>query len=112
MIAGEESIAYDDDGTGQVNATMMVQVPASFDLNNPCMVTGSSSGSRGVYGAIATAGDWGLKHGCAVAYTDKGSGMGVHDLAGNTVNVIDGTRASAADVGAASSFSANLSDAD
>src|SRR5438105_8907686 len=29
-IAGDESIAYDDDGTGKVNVTMMVQVPASF----------------------------------------------------------------------------------
>ena len=111
-IAGEETIAYDDDGTGKVNATMMVQVPASFDVNNPCIVTGTSSGSRGVYGAIATAGEWGLKHGCAVAYTDKGSGMGVHDLVGNTVNAIAGTRAGAADAGAASSFTANLSVAD
>src|SRR5256885_8028043 len=104
MIAGEESLAYDDDGTGQVNATMMVQVPASFDVNNPCIVTATSSGSRGVYGAIATAGEWGLKHGCAVAYTDKGSGIGVHDLAANTVNAIDGARADAAAAGAASSF--------
>jgi hydroxybutyrate-dimer hydrolase len=111
-IAGEETIAYDDDGTGQVNATMMVQVPASFDVNNPCIVTGTSSGSRGVYGAIATAGEWGLKHGCAVAYTDKGSGMGVHDLTGNTVNVLDGTRADAVTAGAASNFTASLSDAD
>ncbi|MFL5311260.1 MAG: 3-hydroxybutyrate oligomer hydrolase family protein [Myxococcales bacterium] len=111
-IAGEETIAYDDDGTGQLNATMMVQVPASFDVNNPCIVTATSSGSRGVYGAIATAGEWGLKHGCAVAYADKGSGIGVHDLAGNTVNAIDGARADAAAAGAASSFTARLSDAD
>ena len=111
-IAGDETLAFDDDGTGQVNATMMVQVPASFDVNNPCIVTATSSGSRGVYGAIATAGEWGLKHGCAVAYTDKGSGMGVHDLAGNTVNLIDGSRADAAIAGAASSFTATLSDAD
>jgi hydroxybutyrate-dimer hydrolase len=111
-IAGDETLAFDDDGTGLVNATMMVQVPASFDVNNPCIVTGTSSGSRGVYGAIATAGEWGLKHGCAVAYTDKGSGMGVDDLAGNTVNMIDGTRAGAATAGGASNFTANLSDAD
>jgi len=111
-IAGEETIAYDDEGTGQVNATMMVQIPASFDVNNPCVVTGTSSGSRGVYGAIATAGEWGLKHRCAVAYTDKGSGMGVHDLAGNTVNLMDGTRTDAATAGAGSNFTANLSDAD
>jgi hydroxybutyrate-dimer hydrolase len=46
-----------------------------------------------VYGAIGTAGEWGLKRGCAVAYADKGSGNGVHDLATDTVNLIDGTRA-------------------
>ena len=111
-IAGEETLAFDDDGTGQVNATMMVQVPASFDVNNPCIVTATSSGSRGMYGAIATAGEWGLKHGCAVAYTDKGGGMGVDDLMGNTVNVLDGTRAGAATAGAQSNFTAGLSDAD
>jgi len=111
-IAGDETLAFDDGGTGQVNATMMVQVPASFDPKSPCIVTGTSSGSRGVYGAIATAGEWGLKHGCAVAYTDKGSGMGVHDLAGNTVNRIDGTRADAVTAGGASTFTASLSDTD
>jgi hydroxybutyrate-dimer hydrolase len=112
MIAGEEWLAYDDDGTGRVNVTMMVQVPSSFDADTPCIVTATSSGSRGVYGAIATAGEWGLKHGCAVAYTDKGSGMGVHDLQNNTVNRIDGTRQDATDAGTLSNFTANLSDAD
>ncbi len=111
-IAGEEWLAYDDDGTGRVNATMMVQVPSSFDPDNPCIVTATSSGSRGVYGAIATAGEWGLKHGCAVAYTDKGSGTGVHDLQSNSVNVMDGTRQGAADAGTSSNFTATLSDAD
>ena len=111
-IAGEEWMAYDDDGTGRVNVTMMVQVPDSFDPNNPCIVTAASSGSRGVYGAIATAGEWGLKHGCAVAYTDKGSGMGVDDLQNNTVDRMDGTRDDAVDAGSRSNFTANLSDAD
>ncbi|MGH8810002.1 MAG: 3-hydroxybutyrate oligomer hydrolase family protein, partial [Noviherbaspirillum sp.] len=72
-IAGDEYIAYSDDGSGQQNVTLMVQIPASFDKNNPCIVTATSSGSRGVYGAIGTAGDWGLKQKCAVAYSDKGS---------------------------------------
>ena len=111
-IAGEEWLAYDDDGTGRVNVTMMVQVPSTFDPDKPCIVTGTSSGSRGVYGAIATAGDWGLKNGCAVAYTDKGSGMGVDDLQNNTVNLIDGPRDDAADAGTRSNFTANLTDAD
>ena len=52
-----------------------VQVPDSFNQTAPCLVLGPSSGSRGVYGAIATAGEWGLKHGCAVALVDAGKGV-------------------------------------
>jgi hydroxybutyrate-dimer hydrolase len=111
-IAGDEWLAYDDDGSGTKNVTMMVQVPASFDKANPCIVTATSSGSRGVYGAIATAGEWGLKHKCAVAYTDKGSGNGVHDLQNNTVNLIDGTRQDATVAGKNSNFTAPISDSD
>lgn len=110
-IAGAEFIAYADDGSGRQNVTMMVQVPASFDPKAPCIISATSSGSRGVYGAIATAGEWGLKHGCAVAYTDKGTGLGLHDLQANTVNLIDGTRSDAAAAGTASNFAAALSDA-
>ena len=112
MIAGDEWLAYDDDGSGTQNVTMMVQVPSNFDPANPCIVTATSSGSRGVYGAIATAGEWGLKHKCAVAYTDKGSGMGVHDLQNNTVNLITGVRQDATAAGKNSNFTAPISDAD
>src|SRR5207248_4849002 len=112
MIPGEEWMAYDDDGTGRVNVTMMVQVPDSFDPSNPCIVTGASSGSRGVYGAIATAGEWGLKHGCAVAYTDKGTGNGAHDLAANMANSLQGLRTPADTLGTMSQFTANLSPSD
>ncbi len=112
LIAGDETLAFADDGTGKLNVSMMVQVPQSFDKNNPCIVTGTSSGSRGVYGAIATAGEWGLKHGCAVAYTDKGSGNGAHDLANNTINIITGERQDAAAAGKNSIFTATLTDAD
>ena len=111
-IAGTEYIAYADDGSGNQNVTMMVQVPSTFNKNDPCIITGASSGSRGVYGAIGTAGDWGLKKGCAVAYTDKGSGAGVHDLATNTVNLQNGTRTGAAAAGKASHFTAALTDAE
>ena len=89
-IAGVEYIAYSDDGTGKQNVTMMVQIPSTFKTDAPCIVTAASSGSRGVYGAIATAGEWGLKKGCAVAYTDKGTGNGAHDLASGTVFDING----------------------
>ncbi|WP_041376840.1 D-(-)-3-hydroxybutyrate oligomer hydrolase [Polaromonas naphthalenivorans] len=108
-IAGTEYIAYSDDGTGRQNITMMVQVPASFNPANACIVTGTSSGSRGVYGAIGSAGEWGLKNGCAVAYTDKGTGTGIHDLQNNTVNVQNGVRTDAAAAGKNSIFTAELS---
>jgi hydroxybutyrate-dimer hydrolase len=109
-IAGIEYIAYSDDGSGKQNATMMVQVPSTFDPANPCIVTGASSGSRGVYGAIGSSGEWGLKNNCAVAYTDKGTGNGIHDLQANTVNLQNGTRADADIAGKASIFTAHLSD--
>lgn len=103
-IAGVEYLAYADDGTGTKNVTLMVQIPSNWDRTRPCIVTATSSGSRGVYGAIGSAGEWGLKRGCAVAYADKGTGMGVHDLATDTVNLQQGTRATAAAAGKGSNF--------
>jgi hydroxybutyrate-dimer hydrolase len=111
-IAGTEYLAYADDGTGQKNVTLMVQVPNTFGSGPACIVTATSSGSRGVYGAIGSAGEWGLKHGCAVAYADKGTGSGVHDLATNTVNLQDGTRSDAVSAGMRSNFTAALSAGD
>src|SRR5215216_2110652 len=109
-IAGDEYIAFEKDD-GRRNVTMMVQVPDTYDPANGCIVTAPSSGSRGVYGAIATAGEWGLKRGCAVAYTDKGTGTGAHDLQNNTVNLIRGERADAATAGRDSNFTADVTDA-
>ncbi|MEM5438261.1 D-(-)-3-hydroxybutyrate oligomer hydrolase [Paraburkholderia diazotrophica] len=108
-IAGTEYLAYADNGTGQQNVTLMVQVPSTFDPNNPCIVTATSSGSRGVYGAISAAGEWGLKRGCAVAYTDKGSGNGAHELATSLVTLMNGTVAAATAAGTKSLFTANVS---
>lgn len=109
---GEGRVAGDEYLTLSDGATLMVQVPASFDPKNPCIVTASSSGSRGVYGAIGTSGEWGLKRGCAVAYTDKGTGTGFHDLTSDTVNTITGERAPADRAGRDSVFTAALSAAD
>ncbi|APR36802.1 D-(-)-3-hydroxybutyrate oligomer hydrolase [Paraburkholderia sp. SOS3] len=107
-IAGTEYIAYADDGSGLQNVTLLVQLPAGFDPANPCIVTATSSGSRGVYGAISAAGEWGLKRGCAVAYTDKGTGNGAHELTTNLVTLIDGRLANANTAGTKSLFTANL----
>ncbi|MEY4730861.1 MAG: hypothetical protein RL020_2019 [Pseudomonadota bacterium] len=109
LVAGDEFITYADDGLGKQNVTLMVQVPAKFDSKNPCIVSASSSGSRGIYGAIGTAGEWGLKHHCAVAYTDKGTGTGAHDLQNDIVNLIDGERVSILRAGIQSNFTAPLS---
>jgi hydroxybutyrate-dimer hydrolase len=107
-VAGSEYLAYLDDGTGRKNVTLMAQIPITWDRNRPCIVTATSSGSRGIYGAVATAGEWGLKHGCAVAYTDKGTGVGTHDLMSNTVNVQNGVRVDASVAGPNSNFTASL----
>lgn len=110
LIAGDEYIAFEKANDGRTRVTMMVQVPDSFNPAASCIVAAPSSGSRGVYGAIATAGEWGLKHGCAVAYTDKGTGTGADDLQNNTVNLIRGERADAAQAGEDSNFTAPISD--
>ena len=108
-IPGEEYLAFAVDEQGCQNVTLMVQIPADFDWENPCIVTAPSSGSRGIYGAIGTAGEWALKRRCAVAYTDKGTGIGAHDLTNDTVNLIDGRRDKADVAEMASHFTAELS---
>jgi hydroxybutyrate-dimer hydrolase len=109
-IPGWEYIAYADVGTGRKNVTLMVQVPDGFNPDKPCLVTATSSGSRGVYGAIGASGEWGLKQGCAVAYTDKGTGNGLHDPMTNSVGLIDGTRTNAVTAGDASIFTADVTE--
>jgi hydroxybutyrate-dimer hydrolase len=74
---------------------VLVQLPDSFDVSKRCLVVTVSSGSRGIYGAIALAGSWGLSHGCAVAYTDKGAGTGFVDSATGSGARLDGTRGAA-----------------
>ncbi|MDO3721444.1 3-hydroxybutyrate oligomer hydrolase family protein [Marinobacter sp. chi1] len=107
LIAGDEFIAYMTLPGTDVPFTVMAQVPDSFDPERPCMVTAPSSGSRGIYGAIGTAGEWGLKKGCAVVYTDKGTGTGSHNLETNTAQRIDGTLT---DADEAVQFRADLTD--
>lgn len=108
-IAGTEYLTYSDDGSGRKNVTLLVQVPARFDPANPCLVTATASGSRGVYGAISAAGEWALKRGCAVAYNDKGGGNGAQEVASGTVALIDGTLANVASAGGQGQFSASES---
>ena len=110
-IAGTEHIAFADDGSGRKNVTLMVQLPANFDPKKPCIITATASGSRGVYAGIST-GEWGLKRGCAVAYSDKGTGAAPHDLRNDTVPLIDGTRTTATTAGKDAAFNAGLTAAE
>ena len=112
LVAGSEYLAYADDGTGRKNVTLMVQVPASFDPDRACIVTGTSSGSRGIYGAIGSSGEWGLKNGCAVAYADKGSGTGLYVFEDDSVNLQNGMRAGRVAAGKNALFAPGLGDAD
>lgn len=77
---------------------VMVQLPDHFDHAARCVLVTASSGSRGIYGAIALAGAWGLPHGCAVAYTDKGAGTDYFDTDSGTGVALDGTRSVAPDI--------------
>ena len=104
-IPGKEYLAFMT-VPGAVPVSVMVQVPDTFNPQDPCMVTAPSSGSRGIYGAIGTAGEWGLKKGCAVAYTDKGSGTGSHNLGTNTAQTLTGQLTN--DESDASQFRADL----
>ncbi|GLQ45396.1 D-(-)-3-hydroxybutyrate oligomer hydrolase [Dyella lipolytica] len=72
---------------------VLLQVPDHFDMARRCLVVTASSGSRGIYGAIALAGAWGLPRGCAVAYTDKGMGSGYFDVSDDSGVALDGRRA-------------------
>lgn len=111
LIAGSEYLAYADDGTGRKNVTLMVQIPNSFDPDRACIVTATSSGSRGIYGAIGSSGEWGLKNGCAVAYADKGSGTGLYVFEDDSVNLQNGLRAGRVAAGKQAIFAPDLSDA-
>ena len=71
-------------GQGINRATLMLQLPDGFDMENPCLVVAPSSGSRNAYGAVGTSGEWGLAKGCAVTYTDTNKGTGAVELTQNT----------------------------
>lgn len=74
---------------------VLLQLPDDFDAGKRCIVVTAASGSRGIYGAIAVAGTWGLPKGCAVAYTDKGAGTDYFDLDAGQGIAADGTVAAA-----------------
>jgi len=93
LVTGREFSAFARLPKAKSPHRVLLQVPDLFDRDKRCVVVTASSGSRGVYGAISLAGAWGLPRGCAVAYTDKGTGSGYFDVASSTGVALDGTRA-------------------
>lgn len=92
-VPGREYQAFAKIPTAHAPHRVLLQVPDHFDTTRRCLVVTASSGSRGIYGAIALAGAWGLSRGCAVAYTDKGTGSGYFDFSDDSGVALDGQRA-------------------
>lgn len=90
-VTGREFNAYARVPGAKQPHRVLVQLPDAFNADKPCIVVTASSGSRGIYGAIAVAGAWGLPKGCAVAYTDKGTGSDYYDLDARKGIGADGT---------------------
>ena len=90
-VAGVEYLVAVRTPDGRGTTSVLVQLPRTFDLKNPCLLAVASPGSRGVYGGLPTAGEWALRRGCAVVMTDKGTGVGVWDVDRGRGYRIDGT---------------------
>jgi hydroxybutyrate-dimer hydrolase len=106
-VAGEEYLAYTH-GPGGAKSAVLLQIPAKLSRDRRCILAVPQAGSFGIYHDISTTGFWGLQHGCAVVYSDKGHGIGAHDLESDTVTLIDGTTAKASEAGDRSHFTAPL----
>ncbi|MGV8943069.1 3-hydroxybutyrate oligomer hydrolase family protein [Thermomonas sp.] len=101
-VPGREFSAYAHLPGASQPHRVLLQVPDAFNADKRCVVVTASSGSRGIYGAIAVAGAWGLPKGCAVVYTDKGNGTDYFDLdAGMGIDAADQVASASAGAGLA-----------
>lgn len=91
-VPGREFSAFARLPEARAPFRVLAQVPDAFDQRQRCLVVTPSSGSRGVYGAIALAGPGALARGCAVVHTDKGTGSGYFDPADASGVGLDGRR--------------------
>jgi hydroxybutyrate-dimer hydrolase len=96
-VAGVEYLFAIRTPDGRGTTTALLQLPRTFDPARPRLLATASPGSRGVYGALVTAGEWGLRHGFAVVCSDKGTGVGIWDLDRGRGYRIDGALADATD---------------
>jgi len=110
-IAGDEILAYADDGDGRQNVAMLLQIPSDISTERRCLIAIPVAGSASLFRDIVDFGYWGLRHRCAVVYNDKGHGNGFHLLENDTVNLIDGPQVPAQAAGSKAHFRADLDDA-
>ena len=110
-VAGEEYLAYADDGEGKQNVAMLLQIPASLSSDRRCLIAIPVNGSASLFRDVVDFGYWGLRRGCAVVYTDKGHGNGFDMLEQDSVNLLDGRQVPAAEAGLDAHFRADLDDA-
>lgn len=104
-IAGTEFFGVVAARGGLPASGFLLQIPAGFDPRRPCLLVTAASGSRGVYGALPTVGQWGLRRGCAVVTDDKSLGMRVVDRTAGLFTAADGAaRPSGAPAGVAAPF--------
>ena len=109
-VAGEEYLAYADDGEGKQNVAMLLQIPASLSSERHCLVAIPVNGSASLFRDVVDFGFWGLRHGCAVVYTDKGHGNGFAMLEQDSVNILDGRQVPTAEAGRDAHFRPDLDD--
>jgi hydroxybutyrate-dimer hydrolase len=109
-VAGEEYLAYADDGESKQNVAMLLQIPASLSSERHCLVAIPVNGSASLFRDVVDFGFWGLRHGCAVVYTDKGHGNGFAMLEQDSVNILDGRQVPAAEAGRDAHFRPDLDD--
>ena len=107
-IAGDEILAFADDGNARQNVAMLLQIPTTMSTDRRCLVAIPVNGSSSLFRDVVDFGYWSLRHRCAVVYNDKGHGNGFHLLETDAVNLIDGRQVPVQQAGRMAHFRADL----
>ena len=89
---------------------MLLQIPVNLSSERRCLIALPVNGSSSLFRDVVDFGYWGLRHGCAVVYTDKGHGNGFDILEQDSVNELDGRQVPASAAGRDAHFLADLDD--
>lgn len=94
VVPGREISTWRQLNGSTHRSRVLLQIPDTFQPQEPCLVVAPASGSRGIYGAAPLVAPWALPKGCAVVYTDKGAGTDYFDLSTGTGVDLRGQRRS------------------